>query len=123
MRVSRRIAISAATLFVSILITQTSAQQAPPSPPVIRINVNLVQVDAVVTDSKGNPVTDLKADDFEVFQDGKPQVITNFEFVDVRAAAARLAPARGAAPRRGTGPAVPPPPVRGLRPQQVRRTI
>src|SRR6185436_4514852 len=59
--------------------------QAPPSPFVIRINVNLVQVDAIVTDSKGKPVTDLRAEDFEVLQDGKPQAITNFEFVDVKA--------------------------------------
>ena len=48
---------------------QFSAQQVPLGPPVIRINVNLVQVDAVVTDSKGNAVTDLKADDFEILLD------------------------------------------------------
>jgi VWFA-related protein len=118
MRLSRWIGISATLLLVSI----SSAQQVPPSPPVIRINVNLVQVDAVVTDSKGNAVTNLKAEDFEVLQDGKPQVITNFEFVDVRNPAARGVPARGPAPR-GNAPGVPPPPARGLRPQQIRRTI
>jgi hypothetical protein len=32
---------------------------------VIRINVNLVQVDAIVTDGKGKPVLNLTADDFE----------------------------------------------------------
>src|SRR5687767_5307097 len=117
MRLSRWIGILAALLLVSI----SSAQQVPPSPPVIRINVNLVQVDAVVTDSKGNPVTNLKAEDFEIFQDGKPQVITNFEFVDVRSGV-RAVPARGPAPR-GNAPGVPPPPTRGLRPQQIRRTI
>src|SRR5690348_9274782 len=53
-----------------------SQGQAPASPFVIRINVNLVQVDAIVTDSKGNRITDLKAEDFEIFQDGKPQAIT-----------------------------------------------
>ncbi|HTG72623.1 MAG TPA: VWA domain-containing protein [Terriglobia bacterium] len=124
LRSSRSIAILVTTLLLSILISHSSAQQVPPSPPVIRINVNLVQVDAVVTDSRGNPVTNLKADDFEVFQDGKPQVITNFEFVDVKTAAARGVPARGVAPRRGNAPAAPPPPpTRGLRPQQIRRTI
>ena len=124
MNVSRWIAIPVMSLLVSLLTLQTSAQQVPPSPPVIRINVNLVQVDAVVTDSKGNPVTNLKAEDFEVLQDGKPQVITHFEFVDVKTAAARGTPARGAvAPPRGRGQPVPPPPTRGLRPQQIRRTI
>jgi VWFA-related protein len=123
MTVSRWFAIPTTLLVVSLLTTQSSAQQVPPSPPVIRINVSLVQVDAVVTDSKGNPVTNLTAEDFEVLQDGKPQVITNFEFVDVKAAAARGTPARGVAPPRGRGPVAPPPPTRGLRPQQIRRTI
>ena len=39
---------------------------------VIRIDVNLVQVDAVVTDSRQRRVTDLQAADFELWQDGKP---------------------------------------------------
>src|SRR4026209_963587 len=121
MTVFRRIAITAACLFLSILTAQFVAQQIPPSPPVIRINVNLVQVDAVVTDSKGKPVTDLKIDDFEILQDGKPQVITNFSFVDVKSAAA--APARGEIPQRGRGLPTPAAPQRGLRPQQIRRTI
>src|ERR1700688_3137932 len=67
-----------------VLATQSSAQQTPSQEGVIRINVTLVQVDAVVTDARGKPVTNLTADDFEVFQDGKTQTITNFAFVDVR---------------------------------------
>src|SRR5262252_5292683 len=61
-----------------------AGRQTPSQEGVIRINVNLVQVDAIVTDSKGKPVTDLTADDFEVFQDGKPQAITSFTFVDLK---------------------------------------
>ena len=45
---------------------------------VVRITSNLVQVDAVVTDKKGRQVTDLKAEEFEILADGKPQQITNF---------------------------------------------
>jgi VWFA-related protein len=48
---------------------------------VIRVEVNLVQVDAVVTDSKNNHVSNLKAGDFVVLQDGKAQTITNFSYV------------------------------------------
>lgn len=47
---------------------------------VVRITTNLVQIDAVVT-KKGKPIKDLKAEDFEIFEDGKLQTITSFVFV------------------------------------------
>jgi VWFA-related protein len=100
-----------------VLAQQSSAQQAPTrTPGVIQINVDLVQVDAVVTDEKGNPVTDLKAEDFEVLQDGRPQRIRNFEFVRVRET-------RAAAIAQAAAPAAPVTPTMALRPEQVRRTI
>src|SRR4051812_30361303 len=46
-----------------------SADQPSDTGTVMRITVNLVQMDAVVTDSKGNPVTNLTRDDFEALQD------------------------------------------------------
>src|SRR6266436_330450 len=46
---------------------------------VVRITTNLVQVDVVVT-KDGKQVTDLKPEDFEIFEDGKPQTITNFSY-------------------------------------------
>src|SRR5262245_59929904 len=109
MKTFRWIAIAiSAILFVST--TQSSVQQAPPSEGVIRINVNLVQVNAVVRDNKGKAVTDLKAEDFEVLQDGKPQVITNFAFIDVKEAAVRSSAVRPAVQPRGRPPSPPPPP-------------
>jgi VWFA-related protein len=69
---------------------QQVPQQTPPSAGVIRIDVNLVQVDAVVTDSKGKPVTNLTRDDFEILQDGQPQKLTAFEFVAVKNRTAML---------------------------------
>jgi VWFA-related protein len=95
--------------------------QTPSQEGVIRINVNLVQVDAVVTDSKGKPVTDLTANDFEVLQDGKPQTITNFAFINVKERSASFTRTSTAQPRNGA--AVPPPPPIALRPDQIRRTI
>src|SRR4030095_17225285 len=48
---------------------------------VVRISVTLVQVDAVVTDRQGMQVTDLKPSDFEIYEDGRRQQITNFSYI------------------------------------------
>jgi len=40
--------------------------------------VSLVEVYATVTDARGEPVTDLKMNDFQVREDGTPQAITTF---------------------------------------------
>lgn len=47
----------------------------------IKISTTLIQVDVSVTDKKGNIVTDLKPEDFEVYENGKKQDITNFSFI------------------------------------------
>ena len=47
---------------------------------VVKINTNLVQVDAVVT-KDGKPVHNLKVEDFEIFEDGHKQEITSFAFI------------------------------------------
>ena len=47
---------------------------------VVRITTNLVQIDAVVT-KDGKVVPNLTADDFEIYEDGRKQVITSFAFV------------------------------------------
>ena len=54
--------------------------------------------------SKGNPVVDLKQDEFEVTEDGKPQKIETFRIVKIDAARSRWRPAAAADPhdrRRG----------------------
>ena len=68
--------------------TPPKAQSSPPVParpsspatgPVTeRVDVSVTNIDVIVTDSKGNRVSGLTAKDFEVFQDGVPQAITNF---------------------------------------------
>ena len=46
-------------------------------PPVtFRVEVNYVEIDAIVTDAQGNFVRDLTKDDFQVLEDGKPQDLT-----------------------------------------------
>lgn len=57
------------------------------------IEVNVVNVDVYVTDKKGNRVTGLGKDDFELLEDGKPIQITNFYAVEEGRAAPAAAPA------------------------------
>src|SRR5215472_11383893 len=53
-----------------------------PQPPVFRTGINYVRVDVIVSDNKsGEPVDDLKAGDFEVLEDNKPQSIENFKLI------------------------------------------
>jgi VWFA-related protein len=56
------------------------AQQAtPPQPPVVlKAATRLVQVSVIAQDSKGQPVTDLKKDDFRIKVNGKDQPIKVF---------------------------------------------
>jgi VWFA-related protein len=48
-------------------------------PTTFRVNVKLVVVRAVVRDSQGHAVGNLNKEDFQIFDKGKPQVITQFE--------------------------------------------
>jgi VWFA-related protein len=86
------------------------------------VTTTLVQVDAVVTDSKGHYITDLTADDFAIYDDGKPQKITNFSYVRV-GAPAPAAPKPAGKPSGKSLPALPPAPSAPLRREDVRRTI
>lgn len=47
---------------------------------VVKITTNLVQIDAVVT-KDGKPVPNLKAEDFEIYEDGRKQAITSFAYI------------------------------------------
>jgi VWFA-related protein len=57
----------------------TPKEDAPQLPPLVEeIQVEVVNVDVVVTDRQGNPVTGLTRDDFTLYEDGKPRPISNF---------------------------------------------
>ena len=53
-----------------------------PEQPIFRSGVELVTIDVVATGRDGNPVHDLKASDFELFEDGKKQAIRAFQFLN-----------------------------------------
>ena len=69
--------------------------EAPPAgeTPQFPAQVEMVVVDIVVSDKKGSSVSGLKADDFEITEDGKRQTIASFEAIG-----APTAPGAGAAP-------------------------
>ncbi len=93
----------AAWLFTAVLVLQLAAPvaaQTPsplpapsqPPPPVpaaqqeaspIRVNSELVLVNVVARDKKGNLVRDLKKEDFSLFEDNKAQHISTFDFENV----------------------------------------
>lgn len=68
-------------LFLSVAgQSQTGPQQPPPKQDDgrLRIDTELVQIDVVVTDKAGKPVGNLNREDFQLFEDGRPQSITHF---------------------------------------------
>jgi VWFA-related protein len=96
-------------------------QPFPAHPPIertspLRIAVDLVQVDAVVTDNQGRHVTDLTAADFEILQNGRLQTLSAFTYVNAAAPGAASHPSVGARPL-AFGPTAP------LAPGKVQRTI
>ena len=117
-----------AVLFLIFAFFKVSAQTANPTPTpkatdendVVKISTTLIQVDATVTDKNGNIVTDLKPEDFEIYENNQKQNITNFSFVAAvpTAAAPELPPTS----KNSAGDTVPVPPV-ALKPEQVRRTV
>lgn len=97
------------------------AQQPTPTPrpaddEVVKISTNLIQVDVTVTDRSGKVVSDLKPEDFEIYENGQKQQISNFSFISNTRTETAAEPVRGNKPQA----VLPPPPVR---PEQVRRTV
>src|SRR6266436_1454467 len=63
----------------------TLAQQSgsQPSAPAIRATTELVLVNVVARDKKGNLIRDLKREDFTVFEDGQKQQVSSFDFENI----------------------------------------
>ncbi len=58
-----------------------------------RVDVNVVNIDVFVTDRKGNRITGLSADDFEITEDRRPVNVSNFYAVEDGVPVAEEAPA------------------------------
>jgi VWFA-related protein len=89
----RILAIASAVALMLELPFASLAQQAParqsPTPPAaqapqaIRATTELVLVNVVARDKKGNLVRDLKREDFTVVEDGQKQQVSSFDFENI----------------------------------------
>jgi VWFA-related protein len=86
----RKLRLLLAILFLLLLIlafTRSLATQVSPekqqAPPTIAVSVNLVLIPTSVTDARGAFVPGLKAEQFRVLEDGRPQELTVFEVGDM----------------------------------------
>jgi VWFA-related protein len=73
--ISRVGAVAVFTLVLGVGLLRVAAQQ-----PTFRAGTTLIELTLVATDQKGSPVTDLKADEIEIVQNGKPRSVEFFRF-------------------------------------------
>ena len=73
-------------VLLALALQGASAQQLP----TFRAEIDLVDFGVTVTDRRGNYLTDLTRDEFEVLEDGKPQTLTFFARGDEQDAAPEL---------------------------------
>jgi VWFA-related protein len=101
-------AVAAMVLATQALSAQTQPKESTNEKLSATVEVRVINIDVVVNDKKGNPVRGLTAADFDVFENGVPQNITNFsEITEKKAApAAAKAPAAPGAITTAATPAI-----------------
>lgn len=108
--------------FLPASLVAAQTKPAAEQDDVVKITTNLVQIDAVVT-KDGKPVRDLKAEDFEIYEDGHKQTITTFAYIsnipNVPSAASRGSAPPPAPDKGGTGI----PPAGPVQRDVARRTV
>ncbi len=98
-------------LFWCLASSLAAQQQEPPAPnSVIKSNVNEVLVPVVVRDGQGNPVGNLAKENFQILDNGKPQVIYGFTIIE-RATQPADAIASSSVPSSSSNGAPPPSPA------------
>ena len=94
--------------------------QGAPETPRFRVGVDVVRIDAVVTDADGRTVPNLTAADFEVRQDGKVQPVTFTQFMPVASGPAPVVTPQPVTASMAPAAAVADPVVRR---EEIQRTI
>lgn len=113
------------TIFIFSVSVFAQNPKTSPTPPedddVVKITTTLIQLDVVVTNKEGKIIRDLKPEDFEIYENGKKQDITNFLFVTT-GTPPKPVPVKKETAKKEDKLAVPVPPVQ-LKPEEVKRTI
>ena len=102
-------------LFATLLAATQSPTPTPKDDDVVKITTNLIQLDVSITDAKGKPISDIRRDEIEIYENGEKQKITGLSFVS----GAKPTVEKATAAAKDAVPV----PVANLRPEQVRRTI
>lgn len=73
----------ALSVFVANIFGQDIKPTPKPTPDddVVKISTSLIQIDVSVTDAKDKPITDIRPDEIEIYENGEKQRISNFSFV------------------------------------------
>jgi Ca-activated chloride channel homolog len=69
-------------LLVSVFSAEKKPKKKPEDESTIRVNVEMVSLPVVVTTQEGKRITDLKKEDFQVFENGVQQEIAGFAATD-----------------------------------------
>src|SRR5918996_3737842 len=90
-------------LILIFLLAVTAHAQNPPKPQddedVVKVKSNLVTIDVIVKDKKGKYISDLKAEDFTISENGITQKVEFFDAPLSRPDAVAASPEPAAAPR------------------------
>src|SRR5687767_15573145 len=78
-----------------VLVASLQAQDPQQRPPTFKTGINFVRVDVIVSDKDGNPILDLKPEEFRVSEDGRAQKIEQFEVVKIDPLAQVEGPSNG----------------------------
>ncbi|MDW7966912.1 MAG: VWA domain-containing protein [Thermoanaerobaculum sp.] len=82
--------------FLAVFVLGSALRAQQPQPFVLTTELRVVNVEVVVTDGEGVPITDLRAEDFQIFEDGEPVAVSNFfKVVDAQPQLAAAPPGVG----------------------------
>ena len=66
-----------------LLVVSTTAAAQQPSTPTFEVGIEVINLTVSVTDNRARYVTDLKTDDFAIFEDGVKQELSIFRHDDI----------------------------------------